>query len=59
MCRSCPCSRVRILQLSYGAYAYYYNFEFRPFAFVAARQLTDFLCSKFDESGIQWWVGQI
>ena len=59
MCRSCLCSRVLMLDLIHGSYAYYYNFKCRLFPFVAARQLMELLCSKFNESGILWWEGQI
>ena len=52
-------SRGHMLEVFYGLYAYYYIFQCRPFPYVAARQLIGFRCSKFDESGIPWWVGQI
>ena len=59
MCQSCLCSRYCMSEVFYGSYACYYVFECRLFPFVAARHLTDFLCSKFDENGVPWWVGQI
>ena len=52
MCRSCLCSRICKLGMFYGSCANYYIFECRPFPFVAARQLMEFLCSAFDESSI-------
>ena len=48
-----------MLEVFYGSCAKYYVFERRPFPFVAARQLIEFRCSEFDESGILEWVGQI
>ena len=48
-----------MLEVFHGSYAYYYIFESRPFLFVAARQLMEFRCSKFDEIGIIRWVGEI
>ena len=59
MCRRCLCSGIRMLGVFYGSCAYYKIFEYRPFPFVAARKLMQFRCSKFDESAILLWVGQI
>ena len=58
-CQSCLYSLIHMLEKFYGLCAYYYIFEGRLFPFAAARQLMEFLCSTFDESGILWWVGQI
>ena len=58
-CHSCLCSRVSMLGKFYGLCAYCYIFECRLFPFAAARQLMEFPCLTFDESGILWWVGQI
>ena len=35
-------------EVFYGSYAYKYIFDCRPFPFVAARQLMELPCSKFD-----------
>ena len=56
--RSALCSRDHTLETFYGSYANHYIFEYRPFPFVAAKQMTELRCSMLYESGTLLSVGQ-